>query len=255
MLLRDKVAIITGAASGIGKAIAIAFAREGAAVVVDHLHDPGDAARLVRSITDQGGRACAVPADVSDTEGIERLFGRCASAFGPVDILVNNAGIETRSALLETSEAEYDRVLAVDLKAAFFCLQRAAHQMIAAGKGGRILNISSVHEDQPMPGNTAYCCAKGGLRMLTRTAGVELAPHGITVVAIAPGAVDTPINTRTLLDPAARSRLQQAIPLGRVARPEEVAELAVWLASENADYLTATTVFIDGGMMRASTGL
>lgn len=106
-----------------------------------------------------------------------------------------------------------------------------------------------------MPGNTAYCCAKGGMRMLTRTAGVELAPHGITVVGIAPGAVDTPINTRTLLDPSSRARLERAIPLGRVARPEEVAELALWLASDKATYLTATTVFIDGGIMRASTGL
>lgn len=255
MVLHNKVAIITGAASGIGKAIALAFAKEGASVVIDHLHDAGSAGELVHAMNDTGGRAFAVAADISTIAGIGELFNRCAERFGPLDVLVNNAGIESRSDLLRTSEDEYDRVMAVDLKGAFFCAQRAAQQMITAGKVGRILNISSVHEDQPMPGNTAYCCAKGGLRMLTRTAGVELAPHGITVVGIAPGAVDTPINARTLEDPEQRARLEAAIPLARVARPEEIAALAVWLASDKASYLTATTVFIDGGMMRASSRL
>ena len=177
------------------------------------------------------------------------------SAFGRLDILVNNAGMETRTSTLDTTEHQFDMVIAIDLKSAFFGVQLAAKQMIAQGGGGRIINISSIHEDWPMPGNSPYCLAKGGVRMLTRTAGVELAPHGITVVGVAPGAVHTPIDEVTLSDPAAKAKLESAIPLGRVAEPEEIANVVAFLASDGASYGTATTVVVDGGMMQASVGL
>jgi glucose 1-dehydrogenase len=169
--------------------------------------------------------------------------------------MVNNAGIETRTSVLDTTEAQYEKVLSINLKSAFFGTQLAAKQMIAQGGGGRVINISSVHEDWPMPGNTAYCLSKGGMRMLTRTAGVELGPHGVTVVGVGPGAVATPINTSTMNDPGAMKTLDAAIPLGRMAQPEEIAGTVAFLASDAAGYLTGTTVFVDGGIMQSSPGL
>jgi glucose 1-dehydrogenase len=169
--------------------------------------------------------------------------------------MVNNAGVETRSSVLDTTEKQYDFVLNVNLKSAFFGTQLASKQMIAQGGGGRIINITSVHEDWPMPGNTAYCLSKGGMRMLTRTAGVELAPHNITVVGVGPGAVETPINKATEDDPAAMKRLDAAIPIGRMAKPEEIGSVVAFLASDGASYMTATTVFVDGGIMQGSPGL
>ena len=177
------------------------------------------------------------------------------STFGRLDIMVNNAGIETRTSVLDTTEAQYERVLDINLKSAFFGTQLAAKQMIAQGEGGRIINMTSVHEDWPMPGNTAYCLSKGGMRMLTRTAGVELAPHNVLVVGVGPGAVDTPINASTVSDPAALKTLNDAIPIGRLAKPEEIASVVVFLAGEGASYLTATTIFADGGIMQSSPGL
>ena len=175
--------------------------------------------------------------------------------FGRLDIMVNNAGIETRTSVLDTTEDQYERVMDINLKSAFFGTQIAAKQMIAQGGGGRIINMSSVHEDWPMPGNTAYCLSKGGMRMLTRTAGVELGPHGVQVVGVGPGAVATPINTSTMDDPAKMKTLDAAIPLGRMAEPEEIACVVAFLADEGASYLTATTVFADGGIMHSSPGL
>jgi glucose 1-dehydrogenase len=169
--------------------------------------------------------------------------------------MVNNAGIETRTSVLDTTEEQFDKVLAINLKSAFFGTQLAAQQMIKQGGGGRVINISSVHEDWPMPGNTAYCLAKGGVRMLTRTAGVELARHNILVVGVGPGAVATPINLSTMQDPAKLARLDATIPLGRMARPEEIAAVVSFLAGDGASYLTATTIFADGGIMQGSVGL
>ncbi len=169
--------------------------------------------------------------------------------------MVNNAGIETRTSVLDTTEEQYARVMDINLKSAFFGTQIAAKQMIAQGGGGRIINMTSVHEDWPMPGNTAYCLSKGGMRMLTRTAGQELGPHGITVVGLGPGAVATPINAATMNDPTAMATLNAAIPLGRMAQPEEIASVVVFLAGDGASYLTSTTVFADGGLMQSSPGL
>jgi glucose 1-dehydrogenase len=163
--------------------------------------------------------------------------------------------VETRTSVLDTTEAQYESVLAINLKSAFFGTQLAAKQMIKQGNGGRIINITSVHEDWPMPGNAPYCLSKGGMRMLTRTAGDELAKHGILVVGVGPGAVATPINRETLQDPEALNKLDAAIPLGRVAKPEEIAEVVAFLAGDGASYITATTIFVDGGLMQSSPGL
>ena len=255
MSLKDNVVIVTGGNSGIGKAIALAFAKAGANIVIDYVTNPAATDAMELEIAALGARAIGVDADVSRVDQLQRLVDSAIAAFGRVDIMVNNAGIETRTSVLDTSEAQYDSVLAINLKSAFFGTQIAAKQMMKQGPGGRIINISSVHEDWPMPGNAAYCLSKGGMRMLTRTAGVELAPHGIRVVGVGPGAVATPINAGTMKDPALMAKLDAAIPLGRLAQPEEIASLVVFLADDGASYLTATTVFADGGIMQSSPGL
>jgi glucose 1-dehydrogenase len=255
MGLEGKVAIVTGSDSGIGRAIALEFTRQGASVTINYHTDATAADATLHEIESSGGVAQVIQADVSRVADIAALVEGTVAAFGRLDILVNNAGIETRTSTLETTEAQFDVVIAVDLKSAFFGVQAAARQMIKQGGGGRIINISSIHEDWPMPGNSPYCLAKGGIRMLTRTAGVELAPHGITVVGVAPGAVHTPIDEATLSDPVQKAKLVSAIPLGRVAEPEEIARLVAFLASDEASYGTATTYVADGGMMQASVGL
>ena len=255
MSLENKVAIVTGSSSGIGRSIALELARQGAAVTIN-FHKGEDEANAVKAqIEGAGGKATVIGADVGTLDGIQSLIDGTVSAFGRLDIMVNNAGMETRTSTLETTEHQFDMVIAVDLKSAFFGVQKAAQQMIKQGGGGRIINISSIHEDWPMPGNSPYCAAKGGVRMLTRTAGVELAPHGITVVGVAPGAVRTPIDEVTLSDPVAKAKLESAIPLGRVAEPEEIARMVAFLGSDAASYGTATTYTVDGGMMQASVGL
>ena len=157
---------------------------------------------LEKQLIALGDKVTAVKADVSKVADLERLVGTAVSTFGRLDIMVNNAGVETRTSILDTTEAQYEKVLDINLKSAFFGTQLAAKQMIAQGDGGRIINMTSVHEDWPMPNNTAYCLSKGGMRMLTRTAGVELAPHNVLVVGVGPGAVATPINTATMNDPS-----------------------------------------------------
>ena len=255
MTLKGTVAIVTGGNSGIGKAVALGLARAGANIVIDYVTDEKATEDLERQIVDLGDQAIGVDADVSKIEDLERLIASAVDAFGRLDIMVNNAGIETRSSVLDTTEAQYDKVMAINLKSAFFGTQLAAKQMIAQGGGGRIINITSVHEDWPMPGNTPYCLSKGGMRMLTRTAGIELGPHGINVIGVGPGAVATPINTSTMNDPKKMATLDAAIPLGRMAEPHEIGSVVAFLASDGAAYLTATTVFADGGIMHSSPGL
>jgi glucose 1-dehydrogenase len=253
--LQGKVAIVTGGNTGIGKAVVLALAAQGASVVIDYVSNEQATEDLERKIADLGEAATAVEADVSKIEDLQRMVDTAISAYGRLDIMVNNAGIETRTSILDTTEDQYEKVLSINLKSAFFGTQLAAKQMIAQGEGGRIINMTSVHEDWPMPGNTPYCLSKGGMRMLTRTAGLELAPHNICVVGVGPGAVDTPINAQTVADPAALAKLNSAIPLGRLAEPEEIASVVAFLAGPGASYIAATTIFADGGIMQSSPGL
>jgi glucose 1-dehydrogenase len=254
-LLQGKVAIVTGGNSGIGKAIVQYLAELGAQVVIDYRSHPEATEELEREIGSYGGCSFGVQADVSKLEDLQRLIDAAVAQYGRLDVMVNNAGVETRTSVLDTTPEQYDKVLDVNLRGVFFATQYAAKQMIAQGGGGRIINISSVHEDWPMPGNTAYCLAKGGVRMLTRTAALELAPHGITMVNVGPGAVATPINDSTMNNPELMAKLNAAIPLGRMARPEEIAKVVGFLASDGASYITATTIFADGGIMQSSPGL
>jgi len=253
--LKGKIAIVTGGNSGIGLSIVMELAKQGANVVIDYVCHPEAAEALERQVAALGDQAIGVKADVSKVTELQGLIDAAVKNFGRLDIMVNNAGVETRTSVLDTTEEQYEKVLAINLKSAFFGTQLAARQMIKQGDGGRIINITSVHEDWPMPGNTVYCLSKGGMRMLTRTAGVELAPHKILVVGVGPGAVATPINLSTMKDPALMQKLNAAIPLGRMAQPEEIGGVVAFLAGEGASYLTATTIFADGGIMHSSPGL
>jgi glucose 1-dehydrogenase len=251
MRLEGKVAIVTGSGTGIGQAIAIAFADEGAAVVVDYVGKSDRAVETLRKIAaGEKGQGFAVEADVSNPAQVTNLVAKTVGKFGRLDILVNNAGIEFKHPFLEFPLDLWQKVIAVDLTGPWLCAQEAARQMVKQGDGGRIINISSIHEDLPMPTNAPYCAAKGGLRMLMRTIAVELASHKITVNNIGPGAIYTPIDKDVETDPVIEKQLMSEIPLKRWGRPEEVAELAVFLASDAAAYITGSTHFIDGGMMR-----
>lgn len=255
MKLQGKVAVVTGAATGIGKAIATGMSAEGAHVVIDYVGDAGPANNVVQQIQTAGRKAIAVEADVSNPEQANNLVQQAVKAFGRLDILVNNAGIEYKFPFTEYPFDKWQKVIAVDLTGPFLCAQAAAKVMIAQGGGGRIINISSVHEDLPMVTNAPYCAAKGGLRMLMRTIAVELAPHQITVNNIAPGAIFTPIDADVEASKKIESQLMAEIPLRRWGKPEEVAELAIYIASDAAAYSTGSTFFIDGGMLRQAGSL
>ena len=253
--LAGRTIVVTGGNSGIGEAIVLAAAAQGANIVIDYVTNPDATASLADRVETLGGVALGVKADVAKPSDVQMLVREAVTSFGRLDAMINNAGIENRTALLDTVETDYDTVMNVNLKGAFFGCQAAAKQFIAQGDGGLIVNISSVHEDWPMPGNIAYCVTKGGMRMLTRTAGVELAGHGIRVVGVAPGAVDTPINASTESNPDLLAKLDSAIPLGRMATPDEIANLVVYLASGGGSYMTATTITVDGGLTQGSVGL
>jgi glucose 1-dehydrogenase len=253
--MENKVAIVTGAGSGIGEAIALALAREGAAVSIDYIGDPGSARAVAGRILNGGGKALAVEADVSRAEDVRNLVQKTVDAFGRLDIMVNNAGMERKMPFLETPLELWEKTIAVNLTGPWLGCQEAARQMVEQGSGGRIINISSVHEGLPMPTNSPYCAAKGGVRMLMRTLAVELAPHKITVNNIAPGAIETPMDAEIERNPGELDALLSEIPLGRMGRPEEVAELATYLASDAAAYVTGSTLTIDGGMMRHAGSL
>jgi glucose 1-dehydrogenase len=255
MELDGKVAIVTGGNSGIGMAIVLALAEQGANVVIDYVANPDATEALEQRLLAMGDKSIGVEADVSKVDELQKLVDAAVKGFGRLDIMVNNAGIETRTGVLDTTEQQYDRVMDINLKSAFFGTQIAARQMLQQGEGGRIINVTSVHEDWPMPGNTPYCLSKGGMRMLTRTAGIELAPHGILVTGVGPGAVDTPINASTAADPEKMKTLDAAIPIGRMAQPEEIGAVVAFLAGKGATYLAATTIFADGGIMHSSPGL
>lgn len=243
--LQGRKALVTGGNSGIGEAIARRLAAAGAHVVINYRSYPQAAQKIVEEINKEGGQALAIEADISSEQEITRMFIEADKQVGAMDILVNNAGIENNSAFLELSAEDWDKVLNVDLRAVFLCSQQAARRMQT---GGVIINISSVHELIPWAGYAHYCAAKGGLEMLMKTMALELAQNKIRVNNIAPGAIITPINNAWLDDPKKRDEVLAKIPWGRIGRADEVAAAAWFLASDDAEYITGTTLFIDGGM-------
>ncbi len=251
MDLNGKVAIVTGAGSGIGYAIAERFAAAGASVCVNYLGYEDDAKALARRLP----KAIALKADVSKAAEVHSMVDATVEQLGSVDVLVNNAGLERSMPFLDIDEATWDLVVDVDLKGAYLCAQACGRVMRDSGKGGSIVNISSIHEDVPFPDFTPYCAAKGGLRMMMRNAAIELAPYRIRVNNVAPGAIATPINAKTLNDPDKVAILQRIIPMMRMGRPEEVAEVALFLASDASSYVTGSTYYVDGGMVRYSQPL
>lgn len=255
MQLQNRVAVVTGSSLGIGRAIALAFAAEGAAVAVDYRSHPDQAKQIVDQVKGFGGKAISVHADVSNPEDVKSLIQNAVEEFGRLDVMVNNAGVHEKMPFLETPLDVWNRVITVNLTGAWLGCQEAAKQMVSQGDPGRIINVSSIHEDLPMPTNSPYCAAKGGLRMLTRTIAVELAAHDITVNNIAPGAIDTPMDAPLKENPNQMQELLSEIPLRRMGQPEEVAALAVYLASDAAAYVTGSTFVIDGGMMRHAGSL
>jgi glucose 1-dehydrogenase len=251
MDLKGKVAIVTGAGSGIGHAIAERFGQAGAAVCVNYLGYEDEARALAASLP----RAIAVRGDVSSAGEVAAMVDRTRQELGGVDILVNNAGIEKQVPFLDIDEATWDTIIGVNLKGTFLCAQACARAMRDAGRGGSIVNVSSIHEDVPFPGYAPYSASKGGIRMLMRNLAVELAPHRIRVNNVAPGAIATPINKSTLASPEKVAILDRIIPAGRLGEPDEVAQVALFLASDAASYVTGSTYYVDGGMVRYSQPL
>jgi glucose 1-dehydrogenase len=247
---QGKVAIVTGAGSGIGQGIAKRLGCEGAKVIVDYVGSPEGAKETEEAIEKTGGEGKIVQADVTRINDVECLVDTAWQQFGSADILVNNAGVEKKSEFWETTEADYDLVMNVNLRGPFFLTQTFVRRLRDAKRPGRIVNISSVHEDMVFPGFASYCCSKGGLRMLMRDLAVELGPLGITINNVAPGAIATPINKSLLENKPMLNALLKNIPLGRMGTPEDVAAMVAYLASDEASYVTGSTFVIDGGLMR-----
>jgi glucose 1-dehydrogenase len=248
--LAGKVAIITGSGSGIGQSIAIRFASEGATVVVDYRNHPEQAADTKTKAEAAGGKAITIQADVSILADTQRLVDETYKQLGRCDILVNNAGIEIESPFWEVTEKDYDAVLNVNLKGAFFLAQAFVRPLIKAKLPGRVINISSVHEDMVFPHFSTYCASKGAMRMVMRDLAVELGPYNITINNIAPGAISTPININLMADKPELDALLANIPLGRLGTPNEVAGVALFLASDDGAYCTGSTYIVDGGLIR-----
>ncbi|MGZ3377689.1 MAG: SDR family oxidoreductase [Phenylobacterium sp.] len=253
--LANQRVLITGASSGIGAGMAVGFAEAGASVLVNHLGQADAADGVVREITAKGGQAISAEGDVSQPADVARLFDAAADAFGGIDILVANAGIQKDAAFTEMTLADWRAALEVDLTGAFICAQEAVRRFRRQGLDltrskamGKVLFTSSVHQVIPWAGHANYAAAKGGVKMLMETMAQELAPEKIRVNAIAPGAIRTPINRAAWETPAAEENLLKLIPYGRIGEPEDIAAAAVWLASDAADYVVGTTLFVDGGM-------
>ena len=246
--LQGKVAAITGGNQGIGLGIAQRFIQEGAAVSICYLSDKPGTERVVEGLRAGGGNAVAIQADVSKLADGQRFISETVSQLGELDILVNNAGVERRADFWDVTEADYDFVLNVNLKGLFFVTQATVRYLMETKRPGKIINISSVHEELPFPHFSSYCASKGGLKMLTRNLSLELAPLGITINNIAPGAIETPINKNLLNDPVKLKGLLENIPLRRLGKPEDVASIAAFLASEESSYVTGTTFVVDGGL-------
>jgi glucose 1-dehydrogenase len=248
MKLTGKRALVTGSNQGIGQAIALRLAEEGADIVVDYVTHPETAEETVESIRKLGRRSVAIQGDLGKVADVQQLIRKSVEAFGGLDILVNNAGVEKNAPFWEVTEADYDFVLGINLKGAFFATQAFVQHRIAVKGPGKVINISSVHEDLPFPHFTSYCASKGGMKMMMRNLSIELAPLGITINNIAPGAIETPINTKLLNDPEKLGALLANIPLARLGKTGDVAGVAAFLASDDANYITGTTIVVDGGL-------
>jgi glucose 1-dehydrogenase len=248
--LSGKVAAITGGDQGIGRAIAERLACEGADVAICYRKNKAGADEVTSGITAATKkRAVAFQADVGKVSEGQRFIDETVAALGKIDILVNNAGLEKRADFWDVTEDDFDAVLNVNLKGMFFVTQAAVRHLRETGRPGKIINISSVHEELPFPHFASYCASKGGIKMLTRNLAIELAPNRITINSIAPGAIETPINTKLLHDPVKLKDLLENIPLGRLGKPEDVAGMAGFLASDESDYVTGSTFFVDGGLL------
>jgi glucose 1-dehydrogenase len=247
--LEGKTALVTGGDQGIGHGIAIRLAQEGADVAIDFRQNHQGADETVQRIQKLGMKSIAIQGDVSKVDEGQKVISQAISQMGRIDILVNNAGLERRADFWDVSEEDFDLVLSVNLKGVFFVTQSVVRHWMETKRPGKVINISSVHEELPFPHFASYCASKGGLKMLTRNLAIELAPFKITVNNIAPGAIETPINKKLLNDPAKLNELLRNIPLGRLGKPEDVAGIAAFLASSDADYITGTTFFVDGGLL------
>ena len=243
------VALVTGSSSGIGQGIAERLAKDGADIVIDYVGSPNGATATKKVVEAAGRRALVLSCDISDVTAAQQMVDQAWQQLGPVSILVNDAGMEKRADFWDVTTADYDKVLGVNLRGAFFLTQAFVRKLKAAGKPGRILNISSIHEDMAFPGFSTYCLSKGGMRMMTRDLAVELGPLGITINNIAPGAISTPINAALLADKPELNALLKNIPLGRMGSVNDVASLVSFLASDDASYITGATFVVDGGLM------
>lgn len=257
MLLEGKTVVVTGGNSGIGEGISRTAAAEGAAVVIDYVADAEYAEQMVAEITEAGGRAVAVEADVSKVADLQKLVDAAVTQFGRLDVWVNNAGIEVHEKLAELTEESYDKLMGVNLKGAVFGASLAVKQFLAQATPGVVVNVSSVHEEWSMPVDLAYCVSKGGMRMLAKTGGVDtdLSTRGIRIVNVAPGAILTKLNANVLTEPSEEKRYNATIPAGRIGQPNDIANAVCFVASERASYITATTLTVDGGLMEAWNGV
>src|SRR5665213_1449305 len=253
--LKGQSALVTGANSGIGLAVAIALANDGANVVVNYVTHPEDADSVVKQIEDNGGNAIAIKADVSNEAEVQAMFKQMCDKYGTIDILVNNAGIQKDSPLENMSLADWQLVINVNLTGQFLCAREAVREFLRRGivkerscAAGKIICMSSVHQVIPWAGHVNYATSKGGIHMMMQSIAQEVAPHRIRVNAIAPGAIQTPINTAAWSTPEAYNALMKLVPYNRIGEPIDIASCAVWLASDHADYITGTTIFVDGGM-------
>ncbi len=249
MRLEGKNALVTGSDQGIGQAIALRLAEEGANVAINYHSNREGGAETRAQVEKMGRRAASIQADVGDPEAARKLVDDAIAALGPLDLLVNNAGIEKHAPFLEIEQADYLAVIAVNLHGPFFLTQAFVEKLVARKSPGKVINVSSVHEELPFPNFTPYCMAKGGLKMMMRNLAIELAPYGITVNNIAPGAIETPINRKLMSDPKLLENVLSHIPLHRMGKPADVASVAAFLASSDADYITGTTTVVDGGLL------